>query len=96
MNTLLTSEEIHEHFAALVGWVVSADEKRISKSYVFTGFADAMEFANKIAKIADEEDHHPDLLVSWGKVEVTLSTHSVGGLSEMDFKVAKEIDALIN
>jgi 4a-hydroxytetrahydrobiopterin dehydratase len=78
------------------GW--SNTGKEISKEFVFKDFAEAMAFANNIAAVAETENHHPDLLVSWGKVVVTLSTHSLhngaGGLSEKDFSLAQKIDTI--
>ena len=53
-----------------------------------------MKFANKITPIAEEEGHHPDLVLGWGRVEVVLSTHSIGGLSENDFILAAKIDKI--
>jgi|SRR3990167_7603461 len=79
----------------LDGWMLWPDAKMISKSFKFKDFASAFAFATKIAEKADEEGHHPDLLISWGRVEVELSTHSIGGLSENDFILAAKIDGII-
>lgn len=78
----------------LQGWELSSDEKSISKLFTYKDFADAMDFANRIAEIANAENHHPDLHISWGKLQVVLSTHAIGGLSENDFIVAAKIDQL--
>ena len=75
-------------------WKLSEDWKKISRTFKFKDFKAAMEFANKIADVAEAEGHHPDLKVSWGKVRVELWTHSIGGLSENDFIMAAKIDAL--
>jgi 4a-hydroxytetrahydrobiopterin dehydratase len=90
----MTHDEIQEHLVSLNGWSTDASEKVISKEFVFSDFAKAMSFANKIATFAEEEGHHPDLLVSWGKVGVQLTTHDVGGLSEKDFILAAKIDTI--
>ncbi len=90
----LTQSEITELLPKVSVWVVSPYLKKLSKEYSFENFSTAMGFANEIAQIAEEEGHHPDLLVSWGKVGVELSTHSIGGLSENDFILAAKIDAL--
>jgi 4a-hydroxytetrahydrobiopterin dehydratase len=90
----LQKEDVLILLKEIPGWKASADFKNINKEYMFTGFADAMAFANKIAIVADQESHHPDLTVSWGKVYAEISTHSVGGLSENDFILAAKIDAL--
>jgi 4a-hydroxytetrahydrobiopterin dehydratase len=92
----LTQSDITELLSQVSGWVVSLDLNKLSKEYTFENFATAMAFANQIAQIAEEEGHHPDLLVSWGKVGVSLSTHSISGLSENDFILAAKIDMLQN
>jgi 4a-hydroxytetrahydrobiopterin dehydratase len=75
------------------GWEIG--EKSIERTFRFKNFVAAMDFANKITAIAEEENHHPDLHISWGKVRVELSTHSVGGLSINDFIVAAKINKLL-
>lgn len=72
-------------------WVVD-DKGRLFRELKFNNFANAMEFANKIGKIADEEDHHPDLYIAWGKCAVEIWTHKINGLSESDFILAAKID----
>lgn len=74
------------------GWTLSADAKKISKEYKFKNFAEALAFTNKIGAIAEEQGHHPDLVVKWGKVGVELTTHAIGGLSVNDFVLAAKID----
>ncbi len=76
----------------LEGWEISPDYTSIHKSFEFKDFAKTMEFVEKIAKIAEEEGHHPDLHISYDTLEVELSTHAIGGLSENDFIVASKID----
>ena len=78
----------------LTSWTLTRQGKGIAKEYRFKNFAEALAFANKIGVVAEAEGHHPDLTVSWGKVGVSLSTHSIGGLSENDFILAAKIDAL--
>ena len=75
------------------GWEV-VDDKKIRKTFPSDNFSDSMVFAQKIAGIAEEEDHHPDLCVHYTSVEVELSTHKIGGLSENDFIMADKIDSL--
>jgi 4a-hydroxytetrahydrobiopterin dehydratase len=91
----LTKDEIDVLHEQVSRWTVSEDLKKISNEFKFKDFAEAMVFANKIAALAEEEGHHPDLLVAWGKVGVELSTHAIGGLSENDFILAAKIDALV-
>lgn len=70
------------------------DEKMLRRAFTFPDFKSAMDFANQVAAIAEEEGHHPDLHISWGKVVIELYTHAIGGLSENDFIVAAKIDAI--
>jgi 4a-hydroxytetrahydrobiopterin dehydratase len=90
----LSIEEVSKLLPQVPDWTVDSDVKHLTKQFTFKDFAEAMVFANRIADIAEVEDHHPDLAISWGKVGVDLSTHSVGGLSEKDFAVASKIEAL--
>jgi 4a-hydroxytetrahydrobiopterin dehydratase len=75
-------------------WRLSGDARWISKEFTFKDFAEAISFTNKVAAIAEEQGHHPDLQVSWGKVIVELTTHAIKGLSENDFIIAARIDEL--
>jgi 4a-hydroxytetrahydrobiopterin dehydratase len=74
-------------------WKV-VDEHHLSKSFLFPDFKTALEFVNRIGDLAEEEGHHPDLCLSWGKVDVTTYTHKIDGLSENDFILAAKIDEL--
>lgn len=71
-------------------WTIVGDELR--RRYAFADFAAAAAFAAAVAPIADADDHHPELLVGWGRVDVRLSTHDVDGLSARDFIVAAKLD----
>ena len=91
----LTADEITPLFAQLgEGWDVK-DGVRLRKTFRFADFAEAVAFVNVIAPIADAEGHHPDLLVSWGKVRVDLQTHVIKGLTESDFIMAAKVDAAV-
>jgi len=68
---------------------------KIRKRFSFKNFKEAMVFANKVAEIAEEEGHHPDICISYNKVDFTLFTHAVGGLSENDFIMAVKINDLM-
>ncbi len=76
------------------GWTLSGEGTAISKTFTFRNFKDSLAYAGKIGAIAEEEGHHPDLHVSWGKLVVELSTHAIGGLSENDFIMAAKVDQL--
>jgi 4a-hydroxytetrahydrobiopterin dehydratase len=67
---------------------------RLEKEFLFQDFATALEFVNKIGSLAEKENHHPDILLSYGKVKVVLWTHDAGGITEKDTKLAEMIDKL--
>lgn len=77
----------------LKGWTVSGDGKWLSKDFKFNDFAEALRFTNEIGALAEKESHHPDIVLSYGRVAVELTTHSIGGLSDNDFILAAKIDA---
>jgi 4a-hydroxytetrahydrobiopterin dehydratase len=86
----LSDTEIHERLLRLPGWERHGDE--IGKTYTFTDFKGSMAFVNRVAGLAEAMDHHPDVLIRYAKVTLTLSSHDVGGLTERDFKLAATID----
>jgi len=71
-----------------------ADGKRLEREYRFSNFRKAMAFANRIAAIAEEQKHHPDLAIGWGYVRITLTTHAIDGLHRNDFILAAKINGL--
>ena len=88
----LSDEESRAMLAETLGWEIV--DNQIVRTFKFSNFVEAMDFANGITRIAEEENHHPDLHISWGKVKVDLSTHKVGGLTENDFILAAKINRL--
>lgn len=77
-------------------WSLLRDgEHKLRRQFKFKTFMDAIGFVNKVAKIAEEEGHHPDIYVFYNKVQLDLFTHAVGGLSENDFIVAAKIDRVL-
>jgi len=80
------------------GWSVSSEagQPRLVKRFDFVDFLAAMAFVAKMAAVAEEEQHHPDFCVHYSRVDVTLWTHAVGGLSENDFILAAKIDAILS
>ncbi len=90
----LTQEEAQGLMKELVDWSLIDEAHLLAKSFRFKDFKHTMEFVNKVAVIAEEEGHHPDLTVSYGAVTVELMTHAIGGLSENDFILAAKIDEL--
>ena len=75
------------------GWQI-IDDHYLEKEYVFKNFKEALAFTNELGKIAEQEGHHPDIFLSYGKVKVQLWTHKINGLSESDFILAAKYDAI--
>ena len=90
----LNKEEIAEYMKNIgKDWAV-VDNKRIRKEFLFVNYRHTMEFANKVAAIAEEEGHHPVMHVYYAKIDIELWTHAINGLSENDFIMAAKIDKL--
>ena len=70
------------------------DAHLLTRHFAFKNFVETMKFVNEVARLAEEEGHHPDLMVSYGGVTVELMTHAIGGLSENDFILAAKIDEI--
>lgn len=88
----LDDQEIEKSLAGLEGWERSGDA--IRKQFKGDDFVGSVEFVNSLVAPAEEMEHHPDLEISWDTVTVTITSHSEGGLTENDFKLAERIDAL--
>ena len=89
----LSIKEIHERLEELKDWELIGHE--ITKQFRFKDFKDAMVFVNKTAEEAERINHHPDIFVRYNKVTIALTTHSAGGLTYNDFKLAKIIEQLV-
>ena len=89
-DVALSNPQIAEELKSLLGWELKEGE--IIKLYKFKDFSQAMVFVNRVAELAEKADHHPDILIRWNKVTLTLVTHSAGGLTVKDFRLAHEID----
>jgi 4a-hydroxytetrahydrobiopterin dehydratase len=83
-------EDLHSEIPE---WDV-VDEHHLKRAFTFPDFASALAFVNKVGDVAEKEGHHPDILLSWGKAEVTTWTHSINGLSEGDFILAAKIERI--
>lgn len=75
-------------------WTLSEKADRIARAFRFADFVEAMAFVNRVAALAEEQGHHPDIAIHWNQVELSLWTHSIGGLHENDFVMAARIDRL--
>jgi 4a-hydroxytetrahydrobiopterin dehydratase len=93
MSTLET-EQITSALAELDGWRLDGD--RIRRELKFDTFRDAIDFINRVAELADEADHHPELRNTYNSVEVVLTTHSDGGVTEKDLDLARKVDGVVD
>lgn len=90
----LNANEIQDLLKSLdKNWDV-VDDIQIERTFKFKDFKEALEFTNKVGDLAEAEGHHPDICLSWGKVEITLWRHKIKGLHENDFILAAKIDNL--
>jgi len=87
----LKGEPLAALLAQLDGWSV-AGEHHLEKTYKLKNFAAALELANRIGQIAEQQNHHPDLFLAWGKLGVKIWTHKIDGLTESDFVFAAKCD----
>jgi 4a-hydroxytetrahydrobiopterin dehydratase len=88
----LTDDQINQRLKSAEGW--DQDGNQIRKTYQLESFPAALVFVNTVGHLAEAADHHPDILVQYRKVTLTLSTHSAGGLTDKDFDLATQIDGL--
>jgi 4a-hydroxytetrahydrobiopterin dehydratase len=86
--------EITAGLAGLPGWTRVAGRSAISKSWKWADFNEAWGFMSRVALLAEQANHHPEWSNVWNRVEITLSTHDAGGLSELDFKLAAAIERI--
>jgi 4a-hydroxytetrahydrobiopterin dehydratase len=92
MAELLKPEAVQVLLQEVPAWKLF--DNSIERTLTFKGFAEAVEFIVRLAKEAEEMNHHPDIDVRWNKVRLVLSTHSAGGLTDQDFLLARRIDKL--
>jgi 4a-hydroxytetrahydrobiopterin dehydratase len=91
--------EIHKYQKKVDGWDITKDQDEIFfliKKFTFKNFLESQKFVNIVGKIAEEEEHHPDISFGWGYSEIKITTHAIKGLSENDFILAAKIDQIIN
>ena len=93
----LTRDRAQELLGQIVGWEITRIKGKdsLTKTFRFKGFLPGVELVNRIAAIAEEEGHHPDLNLSYGSLTVDLTTHAAGGLTDNDFILAAKIDQLV-
>jgi 4a-hydroxytetrahydrobiopterin dehydratase len=89
----LKGEELWNLHNSIPEWHV-VDEHHLRREFRFPDFKQALDFVNRVGAIAEAEGHHPDILLGWGKADITVWTHKVDGLTESDFILAAKIDRL--
>lgn len=85
--------DLERMMKAVPQWKV-VNEHHLVRTFTFPDFRQALAFVNRVGEVAEQQGHHPDILLTWGKAEITLWTHKIGGLSESDFIIAAKIDRL--
>jgi 4a-hydroxytetrahydrobiopterin dehydratase len=89
----LAGEELEDFARQVPQWEV-ANGHHITRAFTFPDFRQALAFVNRVGELAEAQGHHPDILLSWGKAEITTWTHKIDGLTESDFILAAKIDKL--
>jgi 4a-hydroxytetrahydrobiopterin dehydratase len=90
----LKGAELENLHRELPDWEV-VNEHHLHKTFRFPDFKKALDFVNRAGAVAEEQGHHPDILLAWGKAEVTIYTHKIDGLTESDFVLAAKIDRVV-
>jgi 4a-hydroxytetrahydrobiopterin dehydratase len=89
----LKGKELESLHQQVPRWKV-INEHHITRAFTFPDFKQALDFVNRVGALAEAQGHHPDILLTWGKAEITLWTHKIDGLTESDFIMAAKIDGL--
>jgi 4a-hydroxytetrahydrobiopterin dehydratase len=90
---LLSPEELHQHATQAPHWEI-VEGRKLARKFTFPDFLSGLQFVNRVGEIAERQGHHPDIHLSWGRVEIETWTHDAGGITEQDFLLASEIDRL--
>jgi 4a-hydroxytetrahydrobiopterin dehydratase len=91
MADVLNPDALHEGIDKLEGW--SGTAEGIRRDWTFRDFAESMQFVNRVADLAEQANHHPDIVISYNSVSLTLVTHSAGGVTQQDLDMAERINA---
>lgn len=91
----LSPEQVTAHLVELPGWTINQSDPSISRQFKFPSFPSAIAFVNRVAELAERENHHPDILINYSKVTLTLSTHDCGGITLNDLILAAKLNQLL-
>jgi len=89
----MARDEVNRLLGQLSGWGIEK-EYHLTRSFTFPDFVTALAFVNRVGALAEEQAHHPDVYLAWGKVKIEIWTHKISGLTESDFILAAKIDRL--
>ena len=89
----LKGEELGKLEVQVPGWSV-VDEHHLVRTFGFPDFVQALDFVNRVGELAEQQGHHPDIYLAWGKAEIKIWTHKINGLTESDFVLAAKINRL--
>jgi 4a-hydroxytetrahydrobiopterin dehydratase len=89
---LLSEDEIASRLKELDGW--TAEDDKLKRQYKFANFSESLAFVNRVGEIAEAADHHPDITFGWGYAEIATTTHDRGGITDVDFLLAAQINQL--
>ena len=92
MADLIKADELKNRLKKIPEWEL--EKKHIERTFEFDDFTESIDFVNSVAEVAEDEEHHPDIDIRYNKVRLILSTHSKGGLTDLDFGLAERIDTL--
>lgn len=88
----LAADEVDAALATIARW--KAENDRLRRRFSFSNFAESLAFVNKVGEAAEELDHHPDIKLGWGYAEIETTTHDRGGITDVDFELARKINEL--
>ena len=91
----LSTSEAERLLRETPGWTLAESGTRLRRAFAFRDFVEAMRFVNRVADVAEQQGHHPDIAIHWNRVDLTLWTHKIGGLHENDFILAARIQRLL-
>ncbi len=92
MAELIKADQLKTRLKKIPEWEL--EKKHIERSFEFDDFSESIDFVNAVAEVSEDEEHHPDIDIRYNKVRLILSTHSKGGLTDLDFALAERIDTL--
>ncbi len=90
----LDAEQVTAELSSVTGWVPNPTTGEITRQFKFGNFVEAMAFVNKVAEIAEELGHHPDIIINYNRVTLSVITHDAGGLTTADFALAARVNLL--